>query len=58
MNMSMLSVGNLDNKIIASSVQVSSNPNQQDKKREKRKMVFQIMLYMLLQALQLLLVSQ
>ena len=37
MNMSMLSVGNLDNKIIASSVQVSSNPNQQDKKKREKK---------------------
>ena len=36
MNMSMLSVGNLDNKIISSSVQVSSNPNQQDKKKREK----------------------
>lgn len=32
MNMSMLSVGNLDNKIISSSVQIVSNPLEQNKK--------------------------
>ena len=32
MNMSMLSVGNLDNKIISSSVQVASKPQEHDKK--------------------------
>ena len=37
MNMSMLSVGNLDNKIIASSVQVASKPQEQDKRSVEKK---------------------
>ena len=34
--MSMLSVGNLDNKIITSSVQITSNPQKQDKKMKDK----------------------
>lgn len=37
MNMSMLSVGNLDNKIISSSVQVASKPQEHDKKTVEKK---------------------
>lgn len=37
MNMSMLSVGNLDNKIISSSVQVASKPQEHDKKAVEKK---------------------